>query len=90
MGWDDEWQAELEAELAEENAEFEADLLEDHDGFEFEDDTESDEVEPYSVDTAPAPPEPSTPTIPRPVERALKIGFALEVIHQLTGWRPPH
>jgi hypothetical protein len=29
------------------------------------------------------------PGIPAPVEKALKVGIALEVIHLLTGWRPP-
>ena len=38
--------------------------------------------------SAPASP-PSEPGVPEPVRRALKIGVALGLIHELTGWSPP-
>ncbi|HEY3019718.1 MAG TPA: hypothetical protein VGJ32_05975 [Solirubrobacteraceae bacterium] len=37
---------------------------------------------------APAPSR-SEPGVPEPVKRVLKIGVALGLIHELTGWSPP-
>ena len=44
-----------------------------------------DEAQPLSAPSSPR----SEPAIPEPVERALKIGVALGLIHELTGWSPP-